>query len=212
VRRWLLQHGYIEWQPVEVRGRAKQAIALSSLREEAAAAGKDAAPIPIPVIQYAAGSSPELNGSHPERKPLPAVRPMNALLDEPLSSNGPQKGGKRRQHAPEDGRSEPDLGLAEMVNTLSEVTGLDGHHFWHELSGNARELLEGGYTAVEILTYFGRSRVDPGRWNWYLKDWRGKNGEMPALKALWETIAGARSWQPTEGQRDWLSDIAVFEE
>jgi phage replication O-like protein O len=84
--------------------------------------------------------------------------------------------------------------LAEMVNALVDVTGMDGHRFWPELSNEAIELIEAGYLPDQLLGHYGRSNPN-GHWNWYQHDWRGKKEEFPKPKHIWETISGAIKWQ-----------------
>lgn len=213
VRRWLLEQGWIEWQPVVVRGRERQAIVLKMPDDADAPDETSCDPTAKSEEPGDAGSGLEANRSQRESEGSASVRPVNAILIEPNFSNGPKK--KKREataKAHGTGTPEPDLTLAEMVNALSQVTGMDGHYFFHELAQTAGELLSGGYTAAEVLTFFDRSPDDPACWNWYTKDWRGKKGEWPTLKGIWEKIAGARRWQPPDERRDWLSDIAIFEE
>lgn len=129
------------------------------------------------------------------------VNELLPVLDEPKSTvNEPEKSTvnepfqsykENKKRGKEKLLPSPDLDLAEMVNALVDVTGLDGHRFWPVLSDEASAFLDGGYTAVEVLAFYLPDDAPQG-WNWYAHDWRGRKGDRPKLKDVWETISGAR--------------------
>jgi hypothetical protein len=74
----------------------------------------------------------------------------------------------------------------ELYSALCYVCKLDGSLKTNKgrLNKLASEL--SGYTAVDIRRWYG-----PGGW-WYQEDWRGKQGQAPALLQIPETIRKAR--------------------
>ena len=87
--------------------------------------------------------------------------------------------------------------LAEMVNALSEVTGMSGHLNWSPLATFAQELLALDYQPDQVCRHYGAAAPNPnGHWGWYRHDWRGKRGDRPTLTNIRQTISGAVNWQP----------------
>lgn len=85
--------------------------------------------------------------------------------------------------------------LAEMVNALSDATGMSGHLNWDKLSPFATELIRLDYTPEQVVRHYGPTSEN-GCWNWRQHDWRGVKGEFPTLEHIRQTISGAVVWQP----------------
>jgi hypothetical protein len=94
---------------------------------------------------------------------------------------------KEKKEDPPTPRMDPaKVRLAEMVNALVTVTGMSGHLNWAALSDLALDLLEGEYTAEQLVAWYGRGGP------WYQSDWRGQRNEMPGPFAIRETIMRMR--------------------
>ena len=82
------------------------------------------------------------------------------------------------------------LAVGEMCNAITDVTGISARLNWDVVSGLAGELVDAGYSPEQLRRHYSKQPV-PGAWHWYEQDWRGKKGELPSVKAIRETIAGA---------------------
>lgn len=99
---------------------------------------------------------------------------------------------------PEKRPPSPDVAVVgAMANAITDVTGISARLNWSDPKGNgnavgdlAADLVAAGYTADQVRRHYSKQRT-AGAWNWYDQDWRGKKGEVPGLKGIRETIAGA---------------------
>lgn len=96
------------------------------------------------------------------------------------------------------------LAVGEMANAITDVTGISARLNWSDPKGNgngvgdlAADLVAEGYTPEQVRACYGQRKVAE-KWHWYEMDWRGKppRSEMPSIKAIRETIAGAVTHRP----------------
>lgn len=78
----------------------------------------------------------------------------------------------------------------EMFGALCEVCIVDGKLNAARVGRQASKLVDAGYKAEDVRRWYGK-----GGW-WYAKDWRGKQGQTPALEQVGETIAKANKEAP----------------
>lgn len=141
----------------------------------------------------------------------PTSHDVHTMFTPPVYRNVNKEEKKRRR---EEGGIPPSplppemKNLTEMVNALVTVTGMSGHRFWHELSGEAAELLKVGYTPEQIVDHYGRGNPN-GHWSWYEHDWRGRRSDFPKPKEIWETISGAVKWVGTPPKEPDFPEIRV---
>jgi hypothetical protein len=139
-------------------------------------------------------------------KRTPPLSKMDTVSGDTSYKEKEKKGKKESPPPPLPSDNQP---LIDMVNALVEVTGMSGHRFWRELSKEAAELLEVGYTPEQIIVHYGRNDPPNGHWNWYVKDWRGmeSSGNFPKPKHIWETISGATRWKLNEQSASWMDEV-----
>lgn len=94
------------------------------------------------------------------------------------------------------------VAIGEMANAITDVTGVSAKLNREAMFEFASSLVAAGYTPEQVRTHYTRD-ASPGRWNWYTHDWRGRDkGDMPRLKELRETIAGATATNsPTQQKK-----------
>jgi hypothetical protein len=77
-----------------------------------------------------------------------------------------------------------------MFGALAEVCVVDKKLQKSRIGKVAKELREADYSAPDVLRWYSR-----GGW-WYRHDWRGKQGQVPKLDQIIETIAQAKQDEP----------------
>lgn len=103
---------------------------------------------------------------------------------------------------PEPVKKEPidrDPAIGEMANALTDVTGVSARLNWPTVRELAEDLHAAGYTAEQVRVAYSKQPT-AGAWHWYAANWKGKRGDMPTLKDVRETIAGATA-RPTQTRK-----------
>ena len=83
----------------------------------------------------------------------------------------------------------------EMFAALASLCVLDPKLKAGQIGKAAKQLLEAGYTVADL---------DKFKTWWYSQDWRGKNGQPPAISVVSELILQALSWVP---QTAWVPPV-----
>ena len=93
----------------------------------------------------------------------------------------------KRSNNINNGSQKPDPELAEWVNTLADITGMDGQiNFW-DLADLA-EILRGGYTVDQAKAVYGPQGF------WYKCHWAGKKKQKPSIGMIKKTIKEGVNW------------------
>lgn len=117
----------------------------------------------------------EMRASSPRFSPPPPPEPVKP--EKPANGNG--AGPEPRPHD------------VDMINAISDVTGVSARLNFARVQQFANELLDARYTPEQLLWHYGKQPAGFADWNYYKDDWRGRKGDLPTEAIIRNTIAGA---------------------